>query len=525
METPLGSVRRGEAVGYVDEMALAQGFVRAFARACANGIPARLRENVRAYRMDGGTHVVDERSIAHDRKTRELRSVRQRYTNALTGAENATSDAVITAMMRRADELATLLSNLERELSDLDAAPSAPAAPTFEAATDVLLAALANLASARRWTPEEAAAWRIIVPSLQLERRTDGVWQATASVRLPVKDGVAELGPIHWAVPAPGVGPASMRTRVMTSSRSSGLGSGALRRALEVDAGLAPQAARLLVAAPFPELAHLVLHAKVGRDLPDWVDQQWRDPRFIAHLVAVYGVAPEDWGGPTLYGRRMPRAQAVVDCTADAGRLTLGKYRQVLPGVDANEMWVFSRTEVVSGRERGAVVDKRVADDGTWFLVNRLCRCGQPALVVARAPEIPGSLLCECGLAVDAAPGSTADGVRFPDPYLRARVPREYWMRDMRRTNGLRQDELSEVSPRQAQILQVLLDHPENSLSCAELALSSGMDRQTCQWNIHQLRRRQFVTGSGSPARFALVDATDTEQVLARSWRRRPPSA
>jgi DNA-binding IclR family transcriptional regulator len=71
----------------------------------------------------------------------------------------------------------------------------------------------------------------------------------------------------------------------------------------------------------------------------------------------------------------------------------------------------------------------------------------------------------------------------------------------------------------------VLLDHPENSLSCAELALSSGVNRQTCQWNIHQLRRRQFVTGSGSPARFALVDATDTEQALARSWRRRPPSA
>ncbi len=211
----------------------------------------------------------------------------------------------------------------------------------------------------------------------------------------------------------------------------------------------------------------------------------------------------------------------VVDCAADAGRLTLAGYREVMPGVDANEMWVFARAQTVSGRIRGAVVDKYVDESGTWALVNRRCRCGLPALVVAHAPEIPGSLLCECGLAVDAEDGSTAAGLRFPAPYLAMRVSRTHWMQDLRRTNGSRDDEVCEVSPRQEQILRLMLGDPTRDWTCAELAAGTGVGTQTCQWNLAQLHRREFVERQGRPARYRPVHPEDIERVLARSWRRR----
>lgn len=516
-----------EVVGYVDGATLQRGFVRAFAQACDDGVPAVLRNSMRAYRVGERKILLDDRTVRRERLGRELRGARQKFTNQLRAIEGEDDERLRDALLARARKSSQEIQVLERELAELEALPDAPPAAQFETGTDVLLSALTSLAESFRWSLEEHDAFRKIVPTLRMQRLADGTWQAQTSAWLPVEDGAAELSDITWSAAPPGIGVASMRGARLSSSTSSDvLSASGLRTALEQQTGVAPEAVRLLTVAPFPQLAHLVLHARTGSRLPDWVGKEWREPAFVAHIAAVYGAAPGTWHGRRHFGRRMPRAQAVVDCTADAGRLTLAGYRQVVPGVDANEMWVFARRVQMGVIPRGPVVDRVVEPDGSWALVNRVCRCGNPATIVLHAPEVTGSLMCECGLVMDAEPGSTADGVRFPGEYRDLRVPREHWMRDLRRTSGMRNDELTEVSGRQASILRALLEDPARTWLCKELAPYTGMSHQTCQWNLHQLRRREFVRSAGRPARFELVDIDDTRAVLARSWRRQnSPSA
>ncbi|WP_182111677.1 recombinase family protein [Actinotalea sp. JY-7876] len=508
-------------LAYVDEASMMRGFVRAFAEACASGVPVELRENVRAYRLEDRSHLIDERSLARERLLRELHTARLRLSNAKRSSLDATSETLRAQYVAFADAYAVEVEDLDRELCDLDQQPAGGPPPTFESATDVLLAAMATLVRGTRLTPEEHAALRILVPDVRLARDPHGAWTAEATVRMPVADGVAELGPIQWQVARSGVGVPSMRAARRAAPQTAESRAEARYR-LEHDAGIAPEAARLLTAAPFPELAQLVLHARTGRALPAWLDEPWREPKFMAHVAATYGANPSSWTGPSLYGRRLPRAQAVVDCTATAGRLTLAGYRDVMPGVDANEMWVFARWHQDASRRRGPVVNREIAADGTWSLTNRFCRCGKAALFVVHAPEITGSLMCECGLTVDADPGSTADGVRFPDAYRTLRVTRDQWMLDLRRTCGPLHDELSEVSVRQASILQTMRSDVRRDWRAVDLAPVCGMSAQTCQWNLNQLRRREFVRSTGRPARFELVAPEDVATVLARSWRRRP---
>jgi hypothetical protein len=514
----MGSRGLGEVVTYLPMQPMQEQFARALARAVEQGVPVELRADIREYDAQGKTFVVDARTAARNRLEKELHKAQRRKQNAHLSTLDAETDEDRRVFRQDLSRYSHQVQSLTEQLMALDTGGADGHMDSFEAPVAPLLAALATVSSVTRMSPDEAAAFHVLVPHVRMTRESSGAWIAEAAVRLVVADGVAEIGPIRWRAGAAGLGVAGMRDALGARGSDARPTLGDLRHRLDQTGQIGAAAATLLLQCPFPELVHVVLQGLAGEPFPTWVGPQWRQPRFVAHVTSTYvamGDAPST--RLTRYGKRYARAQAIVDCAADVGELTLERARAVLPGFESEDLRVPTGIDTL--QFPFALVTRSVTAGGVQCVVNRTCSCGRIALVVINVPEIPGALLCGCGLAADAEPGSSAHGVRFPDGYVQLRVRRDQWMDVLRQSRGFSTDDRATVTPLQRQVLTQLIARPGSAVT--DLVHLLGNGRSAVAFVLAALTRRGFVNRTDDFApRYTVIDPELAREVMARKLSR-----
>lgn len=510
-----GTTGEPEVIGFVNEREFARGFVRALAQACRTGVPVELRAGMRAYVGHSGPRFVDEAAAARKRLLEDIEANERQRTNALEAVLAARAPSVVQAMVQAAESALAAVARLTEQLALMDAEPhdAVVSREGFDASADVLTEAMRGLVRAPRMTRLEHDNFRRVVPQLRVWPTVDG-WGAEAYVRILVADGLAVLGPITWTVVTDRAGMGAMRSNLRDRPLPAQQSPAQVESMLVHEANLSAPAAHVLARAPFPELAQLVLHSTSGRDLPNWVEEQWREPAFVEHVLEVY--ASRQFERSQNYGRLRHVAQGVVDCTAAAGLLTLSEFRRSYPGASAGDLWPLARPESRDATSHGRRPPVRLVTDaeGARALASVMCQCGLPATTMARGPEIPGALLCSCGRAPFAERGSTASKVIFPPIYQRVRVSREAAQRALCRRLGGRADALTTLPPKERNVLRVLLTDPARVWGVDQVADYTGDSRKSARLQLERLVRRDYahVDQSG----YVLVDILDARNVLAR---------
>jgi hypothetical protein len=509
-------VSRPEVVGFVDERALAIGFVRAFEQACRDGVPVQLRADVRAYRGSTGVQVVDTTASVRARLIAEIAENERVRDNVLAAVASARSPQMVSTFVASAEKADALVVRLRGELAALQESVAQVHDPgSFETPTAILTDAMRGLLASPRMTRAEADAFRRIVTDMRLEPVADG-WRAQAYVRMLVAQGLAVLGPIVWEVAAERVGVGAMRANARDRALPVLDPPETTEAMLVHDAHITRRAAHVLAGAPSPELAQLVLHKLAGTPLPDWIGPQWRHPAFVQHVVNRY--ADPDFQWSRAYGRLSMSAQARVDAVAAAGRLTLVGFRHRYPGVNGPQLFL---TPTAKSRIPGMFDDRdpvvvEATEDGTRYVRSVVCSCGRNATTLVRGPEIPGGLLCECGVAPFAEPGTPAAEVVFPPEYQLLRVSPETADRAMRRRYGRRGDPLTAIAPMEKTVLRALLRDSARGWSASEVAETCDVTRRTVLMTLRRLTRREFVHYDKRLGLFAVTDVDDALAVLER---------
>lgn len=507
---------RPEVIGFVDQRELARGLVRGLANACRVGVPVELRAGVRAYEGETGPHLVDEAAGARVRLQADIDANQRRRDNALKAIDTAHSESIVTQLVGVAERAEVAVVRLTRQLAELaDVEHLASGAAAFDASTDILLEAMRRLLHTPRLTRQEHDSFRRVVSSLRLRPIADG-WQVEAYVRVLVADGLAVLGPISWHVTRDRVGVGAMRLAVRGSAQPEHESVAKIESRLVREAKVTKLAAHVLIGAPFPELAQLVLHDRTGTPLPEWVSAEWREPAFVRHVVSVYTNPGFEWSRS--YGRLSITGQALIDCTAAHGRLTLADFREMYPGGMASDLWRITEESYRDDRSFARRAPLRLGRDadGARCLELVTCRCGLPATTLVRGPEIPGDLLCTCGLAAHAAPGTSAWQVVFPEAYQRLRVGAATGTQAMRRRFGRRGDELTSLTPKEKVVLASMVTQPRKHWSIDEVATACKIPHKSAALNLGRLSRRDFVTSDPEAEWFVIVDVEDAQTVLTR---------
>lgn len=406
---------------------LIQGFVRAFIVACREGVAARKYAGADAYvRTSGVPHKSQEEVLAAFRSRIE---VAERQSARATANELATEDPADRNRYREAARAsANTKTQLEARLAQLlERSPEVAPGDRFDAYTGILLPALKRLqACGGRVTQLEYQAFNKLVPRLELVRR-GALWCARAWVRIRTVEGVAELGPIEWQVGAGGIGTHQVRGRGAQGLPSTmGRGHLALRRSLR-QAGLTNEAAITLANSPFPELPHTVLHRLTGNDPAVDIGPEWTEPGFSQWVTAVYLDPGFRWRGSGRHTRLHPLRQLLAYYAADHTTFTPEQAFQDLPVAFPHAVTLFSRASGTGlVRPIQPVLTKVDGGKGKKPLLSGVrCACGEVATVMARVPEIPRDLLCECGWMPDANSHGMPHDVRFPHAYLSLQLSRE----------------------------------------------------------------------------------------------------
>ena len=167
--------------------------------------------------------------------------------------------------------------------------------------------------------------------------------------------------------------------------------------------GLNDAACIAAITSLLPEIP-AVLYATLGqKKLPTWVTDEWSDERWCRHVADSYAPAGWTWKARMWNWSSVGR-QAVAYAVANAGgELRFRDVVEVLRQLKiASEAHVYTRSEFVGDKWSdkrpwlAPVIRRGRGPNG--IVESKLCpRCGEPATLVLRVPEIPESLACVCG--------------------------------------------------------------------------------------------------------------------------------
>lgn len=426
----------GQRIAWLRADLLLNGAVRALRDAIGEGVPVRRLATLATIRASTPASLLDMEAAQLRDLDNELKAAKRRARRAEQYAIDSEDDEEARrwlAESRRArSEERSICEKIHAANSrDSERVPES----SLHAETKLLGDALSRLATCgNRMTQDEIQALEFVMPTFSALPDESGQWWATASIRLVLTDGIAELGPIRWPLGGRGFGTSTVSASIAqpTVVGEDGQSRAVLKEKL-VQAGIRVAARRLLLAAPFPQLPHVVLFGKAGVPFPEWVGEQWRQDPFVRWITDVYtGAIPSRLAKN--YAHASPIRQAVADTVAEhGGKMTVAELQAALPPISVRYLLTMK------GHERGryggpgwqpvvlAGEDARKTEVRARTFRSVPCPCGGLATIAARVPEVPRHLLCKCGRMADAADHGMSDDVRFPDEYLALAMSPQRW--------------------------------------------------------------------------------------------------
>jgi hypothetical protein len=205
------------------------------------------------------------------------------------------------------------------------------------------------------------------------------------------------------------------------------------RRSLKVllrELGLVEEPVNTLAHSLFPELPQIVAYAVAGTGLPAWVNDEWREPRFVEQVRRIYTDPDFAWRRTGQYVEMVPHRQLLAYYATEHETFTAADVFRDLPVSEPRFAVRYAQDRSHRNakiRPFGATI---VPVDGDPTMFSRFtgvrCLCGRIADIVARVPEVPRNLLCECGRMPDAARYGVDPNLRFPTAYRSLRLERAY---------------------------------------------------------------------------------------------------
>ena len=411
-----------EVVGRIAAGSLERSFVQALLKALREGVPVRRLADETAFMRIEVAGRPDSDSLIS--ALRGQIKEQQRIVDEATRQEAAAGVAADEPRRQRWDRLATQgaaeLAKLEARLARAEAQTQAPPpSGPFDAYTSVLLPALKRIATCNGLvTQQEYRAFRTLLSSFRMWHQ-DNRWMASASIWLRTTEGVAELGPFVWEVPANTRGTHYLRAKVSPAATAAKMPLSELKEACR-RANFPPIVASVLDASVFPELSYVVLHGHLRLRLPDWIDDEWRDRRFVRWVAAAYRRDDLLTRQPGLYARTGALRQAVAHYAAIHPQFTADQAASTLPVSTPLQIRTLSAPSLNSNHRpwQPTIVPIDVPRTGfknTYAGVR--CACGDVADIVTRTTEIPRDLLCSCLRMPDEELHGMPPGVRFPSAY------------------------------------------------------------------------------------------------------------
>lgn len=264
-----GKGRRGRSEGYVDVGALHRGLVTSFADALRSGVSLERFDLGRLPRAHVGAAplaVPGERELE-----KRIAGLSADVDTCFSKQARAVAGSSEEAELRAEDiAMKAALASAETELVELRRGV-AKGVPHVEGPPRLGLAALqraleALLLGGGRITNQQVAALDTVLADLVLEPG-EGVWRCRASWRVPMTDGIALLGPVHFTVAMP-----AQRTTAVVRRNLGDAGahdqSATRDVALLMKLGRSKNAADTALDSPFPLLVPALLHALGGKRLP-----------------------------------------------------------------------------------------------------------------------------------------------------------------------------------------------------------------------------------------------------------------
>ncbi|KRF45097.1 hypothetical protein ASH01_14335 [Terrabacter sp. Soil811] len=511
-----------ETLGYLDARLLLAGFARAAAKACREGVPVRrLPDGASLYQLTGRPATAAASAYARvellEGKLTELDQLVARARAIVLSTSDPDKVADYSA---EEDRLRARRREVTAQLERARATSvEAPLAGPFHTYNEVVAVALAHLATGpKKISQAQYEALHTVMPELSLHRDDNGIWHAAATLRLGTSDdSVVAIGPIRWRVGAAGRGTTSIADRSFTFNERE-------PRAVLVtrltDAGTLTRPALLsLLNALFPELPYVVLHGMDGSPFPDWVGPQWRAQPFVDWITGYYTDPDFRWANLGRYTTFSPERQLLAHLCARHDEVDHDLLRQHTPGGLTYGYARLTRTVRSKGRipDWDPVVNvtmtsptvapsrpttgtrRRRSGSATQTLTSSVytgvrCDCGRIARVVARVPEVPRSLLCECGRMPDAARYGMPENVRFPAEYA------QVLMLTMERCQALIEDKLIRSPQTPSSVLVTVMGHVDaivDGISTPEMSERTGLSGAQVRAVLHRLAARGFLTEPG----------------------------
>lgn len=475
------------------------GFAAAAVSACRDGVPVALRPGETLYSFHGGGLHVDrfEQRIKalqarQEKVDREIQNARFIIKTSDDDEQRASWASTERDLLRERKSLETRIAQVKERSDRQDAAP--PVLLTVAAAVHQALTGLA--VPDRRVTQAQYQALRLVVPVFRFDQDELGQWAGTALLRVPLaKGGVAEIGPFSWPLGAGGRGRARVVSRTADARRAEDRST--VRTRLRASGALTMQAEQALLNATFDELPYVVLHGVTGMALPDWVGPQWRTPEFVAWVTRVYTQDPFLWADSGRYVTQSPHRQLLAHLCRQQDVVPLAAVKELVPVPERNAFLRLKRAWVArSGVTWPAAVawvgglKGKGAMRARGFTGTR-CSCGLVAHIVARVPEVPRALLCECRRMPDAALYGMPADLRFPDAYAQALLmPLEACVEEIWTDLSTRR-----VKPSAA--MQVVLEHDEllrAGCSVWDLEQATGLPRAKVRAAVERLYGYAFLS-------------------------------